>query len=56
MARTVAPYQQSTAHLTLGHGKRLLPSGVHRTFALTSATPYPSSVVELHYARQRGQE
>jgi dihydrofolate reductase len=40
--------------LTLGNGKRLLPSGVHRTFALTSVTPYPSRVVELYYARQRG--
>jgi dihydrofolate reductase len=38
--------------LTLGSGKRLLPSGVHTTFALTSATPYPSGVVGLHYARQ----
>jgi dihydrofolate reductase len=42
--------------LTLGSGKRLLPSGVHTTFALTSATPYPSGVVGLHYARQRGSE
>ena len=40
--------------LTLGSGKRLLPSGVHSTFALTSATPYPTGVVGLHYARQRG--
>jgi dihydrofolate reductase len=40
--------------LTLGSGKRLLPSGVHTTFALTSATPYPSGVVGLHYARRRG--
>ena len=40
--------------LTLGSGKRLLPSGVHRAFGLTSATPYPSGVVGLHYARQRG--
>jgi dihydrofolate reductase len=40
--------------LTLGSGKRLLPSGLHTTFALTSATPYPSGVVGLHYARQRG--
>jgi dihydrofolate reductase len=38
--------------LTLGSGKRLLPSGVHTTFTLTSATPYPSGVVGLHYARQ----
>jgi dihydrofolate reductase len=40
--------------LTLGSGKRLLPGGVHTRFALTSATPYPSGVVGLHYARQRG--
>ena len=38
--------------LTLGSGKRALPSGVHTTFGLTSATPYPSGVVGLHYARQ----
>ena len=40
--------------LMLGGGKRLLPEGVHATFSLTSATPYPSGVVALHYARQRG--
>ena len=39
--------------LALGSGKRVLPSGVHATFGLTSATPYPSGVVGLHYARQR---
>jgi dihydrofolate reductase len=39
--------------LTLGSGKRVLPSGVHATFALASATPYPSGVVGLHYTRQR---
>jgi dihydrofolate reductase len=39
--------------LTLGSGKRVLPSGVHVTFSLTSATPYPSGVVALHYARPR---
>jgi dihydrofolate reductase len=39
--------------LTLGTGKRLLPAGVHATFRLTSATPYPSGVVGLHYARDR---
>src|SRR5918911_3278401 len=39
--------------LTLGGGKRLLPEGVHATFTLMSATPYPSGVVGLHYARQR---
>jgi dihydrofolate reductase len=39
--------------LTLGSGKRVLPGGVHRTFALKSATPYPSGVVGLLYERQR---
>ena len=39
--------------LTLGGGKRLLPKGVHATFALKAATPYPSGVVRLHYIRQR---
>jgi dihydrofolate reductase len=39
--------------LTLGGGKRLFPEGTHATFSLTSATPYPSGVVGLHYARQR---
>ena len=39
--------------LILGRGKRVLPEGVHATFSLTSATPYPSGVVGLHYARQR---
>ena len=39
--------------LTLGTGKRLLPSGVHATFSLTSATPYPSGVVGLDYTRKR---
>lgn len=39
--------------LTLGEGKRLLPDGVYATFSLVSATPYPSGVVGLHYARQR---
>jgi dihydrofolate reductase len=39
--------------LTLGNGKRLLPSGLHTTFSLSSATPYPSGVVGLHYVRQR---
>ena len=39
--------------LTLGSGKRVLPSGVHATFSLSSATPYPSGVVGLHYSRQR---
>jgi dihydrofolate reductase len=39
--------------LTLGSGKRLLPEVVHTTFALRSATPYPSGVVGLDYVRQR---
>jgi dihydrofolate reductase len=37
--------------LTLGMGKRVLPQGVHRRFTLTSATPYPTGVVGLHYVR-----
>src|SRR2546426_3485465 len=37
--------------LTLGSGKRVLPTGVQATFGLTTATPYPSGVVGLHYAR-----
>ena len=40
--------------LALGSGKRVLPDGVHATFALASATPYPTGVVGLHYGRQRG--
>jgi dihydrofolate reductase len=39
--------------LTLGSGKRVLPSGVHATFGLRSATPYPTGVVGLHYVRSR---
>jgi len=39
--------------LTLGSGKRVLPNGVHSTFGLKTATPYPSGVVGLHYTRQR---
>ncbi|HET7221189.1 MAG TPA: dihydrofolate reductase family protein [Vicinamibacterales bacterium] len=39
--------------LTLGRGKRALPDGVHTTFNLKSATPYPTGVVGLHYTRQR---
>jgi dihydrofolate reductase len=37
--------------LMLGKGKRALPEGVHAKFNLTSATPYPTGVVGLHYAR-----
>lgn len=39
--------------LTLGGGKRLLPEGLHTTFALKSTTHVPSGVVALHYARTR---
>ena len=39
--------------LTLGSGKRVLPNGLYSTFDLTSATPYPTGVVGLHYTRQR---
>jgi dihydrofolate reductase len=38
--------------ITLGKGKRVLPDGVHTTFALKRATPYPTGVVGLHYERQ----
>jgi dihydrofolate reductase len=41
--------------LTLGSGKRVLPTGVYATFRLTSATPYPTGVVGLHYARKDNQ-
>ena len=37
--------------ITLGSGKRVLPNGVHTTFRLVSATPYPTGVVGLHYSR-----
>jgi dihydrofolate reductase len=40
--------------LTVGGGKRVLPGGVHATFELKSAKPYPSGVVGLHYLRKRG--
>jgi dihydrofolate reductase len=39
--------------LVLGSGKRVLPIGLHTTFSLKSATPYPTGVVGLHYTRQR---
>jgi dihydrofolate reductase len=39
--------------LTLGSGKRVLPEGLYTTFELTSATPYPTGVVGLHYTRHR---
>jgi dihydrofolate reductase len=39
--------------LTLGSGKRALPDGLHATFTLVSAAPYPNGVVGLQYVRQR---
>jgi dihydrofolate reductase len=39
--------------LTLGSGKKVLPEGVPAKFTLKSATPYPTGVVGLHYARQK---
>ena len=39
--------------VTLGGGKRVMPEGVHTTFELKSATPYPTGVVDLSYARRR---
>lgn len=39
--------------LTLGGGKRVLPNGVFAKFDLLSATPVPTGVVTLHYARKR---
>jgi dihydrofolate reductase len=39
--------------LTLGSGKRVLPSDVHSTFGLISAKAFPSGVVGLHYKRPR---
>ena len=39
--------------ISLGTGKRVLPHGVHSTFRLKSAKPYPTGVVGLHYERQR---
>jgi dihydrofolate reductase len=38
--------------ITLGSGKRVLPNGVHATFKLISATPYPTGVVGLDYVRE----
>ena len=38
--------------VTLGGGKRILPPGIRRDFQLTSATPYPTGVVGLRYARR----
>lgn len=39
--------------ISLGSGKRVLPSGVTAEFELKSATPYPTGVVGLHYAARR---
>lgn len=39
--------------LTVGGGKRLFPDGVHGTFDLVSAAPYPTGVVALDYVRNR---
>ena len=38
--------------LTLGSGKRLLPTGLNARLTLEHATPYPTGVVGLRYARQ----
>ena len=40
--------------LTLGSGKRVLPSGVHAEFRFVSAKPYPSGVVALEYVKAGG--
>ena len=38
--------------LALGRGKRVFPAiGIDCKFTLTTATPYPTGVVGLHYAR-----
>ena len=42
--------------ITLGSGKRVLPEGVHAKFKLMSATPYPTGVVGLDYARDSGRK
>ena len=39
--------------LVLGGGKRPFADGVHTTFRLKKATPYPTGVVGLHYTRDR---
>ena len=44
--------QLSVYPVTLGGGKRILPRGIRRDFQLTSATPYPTGVVGLRYARR----
>ena len=40
--------------LSLGEGKRLFPGRGNAKFKLLDAKPYPSGVVGLHYARERG--
>jgi dihydrofolate reductase len=40
--------------LSLGVGKRLFPGRGDLKFKLLDAKPYPSGVVSLHYARERG--
>jgi len=40
--------------LSLGVGKRLFPGRGDLKFKLLDAKPYPSGVVGLHYARERG--
>jgi dihydrofolate reductase len=40
--------------LSLGSGKRVLPEGFNASFNLLSATPYPTGVVGLRYARKEG--
>ena len=37
--------------LSLGSGKRLLPSGVHSKFRLLASRQYPTGVMGLHYAK-----
>jgi dihydrofolate reductase len=39
--------------VSLGGGKKVMPEGVHLSFRLTSAKPYPTGVVGLHYERAR---
>ena len=38
--------------ITLGSGKRVVPKGLHASFDLASAKPYPTGVVGLHYTRK----
>jgi len=39
--------------IALGSGKRVIPDGLHTSFDLASAKPYPTGVVGLHYTRKR---